>query len=39
VLKAESEDIRNSRLLLCDLAGRTIRVGLELLGIQVVDKM
>ncbi len=39
VLKAESDDIRNSRLLLCDLTARTIKLGLELLGIRVVEKM
>lgn len=39
VLKAPTTDLRHSRLLLCDLAGRTIRQGLQLLGIQVVDKM
>lgn len=39
VLKAEDEAARQSRLRLCDLAGRTIRRGLELLGIQVVDRM
>jgi arginyl-tRNA synthetase len=39
VLKAESENIRNSRLLLCDLTARTIKLGLELLGIRVVEKM
>jgi arginyl-tRNA synthetase len=39
VLKADSDALRNSRLLLCDLTGRTVRLGLELLGIQVVDKM
>jgi arginyl-tRNA synthetase len=39
VLKAESTDVRNSRLLLCDLTARTIKQGLELLGIDVVDKM
>ncbi|MHB0957672.1 MAG: arginine--tRNA ligase [Pirellulaceae bacterium] len=39
VLRAESEELRNSRLVLCDLAGRTIRQGLALLGIGVVDKM
>jgi arginyl-tRNA synthetase len=39
VLNAETEDLRNSRLLLCDLTARTLRQGLELLGIQVVDKM
>ena len=39
VLQAESEELRVSRLLLCDLTARTIRTGLELLGIQVVEKM
>jgi len=39
VLKAEPTELRASRLLLCDLTARTIRKGLELLGIQVVDKM
>jgi arginyl-tRNA synthetase len=39
VLKAESEEVRSSRLLLCDLTARTIRLGLDLLGIQVVERM
>ena len=39
VLKAETEELRNSRLLLCDLTARTIRLGLDLLGMQVVEKM
>jgi arginyl-tRNA synthetase len=39
VLKAPSEASRASRLLLCDLTARTLGQGLELLGIQVVDKM
>jgi len=39
VLQADSEELRASRLLLCDLTARTIRQGLELLGIEVVDKM
>ena len=39
VLRAETEELRLSRLLLCDLTARTIRTGLELLGIQVVEKM
>jgi arginyl-tRNA synthetase len=39
VLKVASEELRSSRLLLCDLTGRTIRQGLALLGIGVVDKM
>jgi arginyl-tRNA synthetase len=39
VLRAESETLRQSRLLLCDLTARTIQKGLELLGIKVVEKM
>ncbi len=39
VLRAETAELRQSRLLLCDLTARTIRQGLELLGIDVVDKM
>ena len=39
VLKAETDELRTSRILLCDLAGRTIKQGLTLLGIGVVDKM
>jgi len=39
VLRAESEALRQSRLLLCDLTARTIGKGLELLGIDVVEQM
>jgi arginyl-tRNA synthetase len=39
VLRAESESLRQSRLLLCDLTARTIQKGLNLLGIKVVEKM
>jgi len=39
VLRAESDEVRRSRLLLCDLTARTIRQGLDLLGINVVDRM
>jgi len=39
VLKAETEELRHSRLILCDLTARTIQKGLELLGIDVVEKM
>jgi arginyl-tRNA synthetase len=39
VLKAETAEVRDSRLLLCDLTARMIRQGLELLGIRVVDRM
>jgi arginyl-tRNA synthetase len=38
VLKAES-DMRNSRLVLCDLTARVLKQGLEVLGIQVVEQM
>ena len=30
---------KTSRLLLCDLTARTLKQGLELLGIDVVEKM
>jgi len=39
VKRAESDTLRQSRLQLCDLTARTIRLGLKLLGIQVVEKM
>jgi arginyl-tRNA synthetase len=39
VLKAESEVLRTSRLVLCDLTARTIKLGLNLLGIEVVERM
>ena len=39
VLKAESPELKQSRLLLCDLTARAIQKGLELLGIKVVEKM
>lgn len=39
VLKAATPEIRNSRLLLCDLTARTLKKGLELLGIDVIEKM
>ena len=39
VLRAETPQLRHSRLLLCDLTARTIRKGLELLGIDVVERM
>ncbi|MEG4323328.1 MULTISPECIES: arginine--tRNA ligase [unclassified Microcoleus] len=38
VLKAE-EPLRTSRLILCDLTARTLKLGLELLGIQVLERM
>ncbi len=39
VLKAETDAQRNSRLFLCDLTARTIERGLNLLGIEVVERM
>ncbi len=39
VLKAPDEKTKTSRLLLCDLTARTLKQGLELLGIEVVEKM
>ncbi len=39
VLRAESDELRMSRLALCDLTARTIELGLSLLGIQVVERM
>ena len=39
VLKAESPDRRDSRLALGDLTARTLKFGLDLLGIGVIDRM
>ncbi len=39
VLKAGSEAARASRLRLCDLTARVLRVGLDLLGIRVLERM
>ncbi len=39
VIKAENEAVRHSRLLLADLTARTLAKGLELLGINVVEKL
>lgn len=39
VLRAETAELRQSRLVLCDITARTIARGLELLGIQVVERM
>jgi len=39
VLKAESEAIKQSRLLLCDLTARVLARGLENLGIETVERM
>jgi arginyl-tRNA synthetase len=39
VLKAPTPELRQSRLLLCDLTARVIRQGLELLGIRTAERM
>jgi arginyl-tRNA synthetase len=39
VLKAETESLKMSRLLLVNLVGRTIRQALDLLGIRTVERM
>jgi len=39
VIDAEPESLRLSRLRLCDLTARTLRQGLDLLGIRVVEQM
>jgi arginyl-tRNA synthetase len=39
VLKAEDEATKNSRLALCELTARTLKLGLETLGIEVVEQM
>ena len=39
VVRAESDDLKSSRLQLCELTARTIRTGLSLLGIDVVERM
>jgi arginyl-tRNA synthetase len=39
VKDAATEDLRTSRLQLCDLTARTMKTGLSLMGISVLDKM
>ncbi|MCE9606878.1 MAG: arginine--tRNA ligase [Planctomycetia bacterium] len=39
VLKAPTDETKHSRLLLCDLTARTIKLGLTLLNIDVVEQM
>jgi arginyl-tRNA synthetase len=39
VLKAESAERRDSRLALCDLTATTLKSGLRLLGIDIVERM
>jgi arginyl-tRNA synthetase len=39
VLRAEGDELRTSRLLLCDLTARVLKLGLNLLGIETVERM
>jgi arginyl-tRNA synthetase len=39
VLRAETVELRQGRLLLCDLTARVIQLGLHLLGIRTVERM
>ena len=39
VIKAETDQLRTSRLRLCDLTARTLQCGLNLLGIETVERM
>lgn len=39
VVGAETPELQRSRLRLCDLTARTLRVGLHLLGIEVLEQM
>ena len=39
VLKADSPAVREQRILLCELTARTLKRGLSLLGIEVVEQM
>jgi arginyl-tRNA synthetase len=39
VIKAETPELRDQRLVLCDLTARTIKLGLSLLAIDVVEQM
>ena len=39
VIDAAPENVRNSRLRLCDLTARTLKLGLGLLGIETVERM
>jgi arginyl-tRNA synthetase len=39
VLRAESPELRCSRLLLCDVTARVIQCGLDLLGIRTLERM
>ncbi|MDU1295733.1 MAG: DALR anticodon-binding domain-containing protein, partial [Enterobacter hormaechei] len=39
ILSAESEAVRHSRLKLAQLTGKTLKLGLDTLGIETVERM
>ena len=39
ILQVEDEEVKTSRLILCDLTAKTIKLGLSLLGISVLERM
>ena len=39
VIEAPTPELKQQRLLLCDVTARTIQQALELLGIQVIERM
>ncbi|MEO1144402.1 MAG: arginine--tRNA ligase [Cyanobacteria bacterium J06638_22] len=39
ILQVEDENVKTSRLILCDLTAKTIKLGLSLLGISVLERM
>jgi molecular chaperone DnaK (HSP70) len=39
ILTAESEEVRNSRLKLAQLTAKTLKLGLDTLGIETVERM
>jgi len=39
IIDASPESLRNSRLRLCDVTARTLKLGLQLLGIETVEQM
>ncbi len=39
ILSAENEEVRNSRLKLAQLTAKTLKLGLDTLGIETVERM
>ena len=39
VVDASPDEVRTSRLRLCDLTARTLKLGLHLLGIETIEQM